>query len=114
VFSSAFSGIPPRDTWATNSSRHRQRRVDLQLERVDAPRLGLTIRDHDVAARIATDVLVHLEAVAGEDRGPGRRGLRGTRRIVARADDYLMVFHPARAPAVTIEEQRVPADVMER
>src|SRR5712692_6770288 len=50
-------------------SRRQQRRVDLQLERVDAPALGLTIRRHDVAAGVATDVLVHLEAVANEDRG---------------------------------------------
>src|SRR6266849_1610542 len=72
--------------------RRQQRRIDLQLERVDAPALGLTIRRHDVAAGVATDVLLHLEAMAGEDRSRGRRELRGARRIVARADDHLMVF----------------------
>jgi len=49
---------------------------------------------------------MHLEAVAGEDRGRRRRELGGARCIVARTDDHLMVFHPARAPGVAIEEQR--------
>src|SRR5712692_4027952 len=88
--------------------RHQQGRVDLQLERVDAPGPGLTIRGHDVAPGVAADVLVRLEAVTGEDRGRGRRERRGARRIVARADDHLVVLHPPRAPGVTVEEQRVP------
>ncbi len=36
--------------------RRQQRRVDLQLERVDAPALGLTIRRHDVAAGVLPPV----------------------------------------------------------
>src|SRR5947208_3570729 len=74
---------------------------------VSAPRPGLAVRRHDVAAGVAADVLVHLEAVAGEDRGHGFRELRRARRVVTRADDHLVVFHPPRAPGVAVEEERI-------
>ncbi len=56
---------------------------------------------------------MHHETVAGEDRRHGRSELRVTRGIVARADDHLMVLHPARAPGVAIEQHRVPVGVTE-
>src|ERR1700730_11912411 len=49
--------------------RHQQGRVDLELDRVDAQRVGPAEGGHDVAAGVAAHVVVHLEAVAGEDRG---------------------------------------------
>src|SRR3989442_4529928 len=88
--------------------RHQQRRVDLELDGVDAPRVRPTTRGHDVATSVAADVLVHLEAVAGEDGGHRRRDFRGARRIVAGAHDHPMVSHPARAPPVAVEQPRPP------
>src|SRR5439155_1442937 len=78
-------------------ARHQQRRVDLDLERVNTPRLRPAVRGHDVPPRVAADVLVHLEAVATEDRGRRRRERRRARRAVTRAEDHLMRLHPARA-----------------
>src|SRR5437879_10162940 len=93
--------------------RHQQRRVDLELQRVDAPGPGLAERGHDVAPRVAADVLVHLEAVARAYPRHRRRELGGARRIVAGADDDLMVFHPPRAPGVAVEQQHVAVSAME-
>src|SRR5215475_14897375 len=72
-----------------------------------SPRPGLAIRRHDVAAGVAADVGVHLEAVAGEDRGHGPGELGRAGRVVPRADDHLVVLHPPRTPGVAVEEERV-------
>ncbi len=87
--------------------RHQQGRVDLELERVDAPRPGLAEGGHDVAAGVAGDVLVDLEAVAREDAGHRGHDLRGAGGVVARADDHLVVLHPPRAAGVAVQQQGV-------
>ena len=94
------------------AGRHQERRVDLELERVDAPGLGLAVRRHDVAAGVAADVLVHLEAVAGEDRRHRLGQRQRARGVVTRADDHLVVLHPPGAAGVAVEQQRVavPSD----
>ena len=73
---------------------------------MDASRARLAVRRHDVAAGVAADILVHLEAVAGEDRGHRGGELAGARRLVPRADDHLMVLHPPRAAGVAVEQER--------
>src|SRR5438552_9944525 len=90
--------------------RHQQRRVDLELERVDASGPGLAERGHDVAPRVAADVLVHLEAVAREDLGDRLHELASAGRVVPRADDDLVALHPTRAPSVAVAQPHVTVD----
>src|SRR6185503_7436853 len=86
---------------------HQEGGIDLDLERVDAPGPRLAERRHDVPARIARHVLVHLEAVAGEDCAHRGSELGRAGRVMPGADDHLVVLHPARAPRVAVEEQRM-------
>ena len=103
-------------TWAMNSSRLVVMRSAALISSWSAwtlPGLGLAERGHDIAAGIAGDVIVHLEAVAGEDRAHRGGELRRAGGLVARADDHLVVLHPAGAAGVAVEEQRVAVGVAE-
>src|SRR4029453_9051931 len=92
---------------------HEERGIDLELEGMDAAGPGPAERGHDIAAGIARDVLVHRETVSREDVADHRGERRRAGDVMPRADDHLVILHPARAASMTVEKQGIAIGAVE-